>query len=316
MKHLSRRNVLKLAGATGVAASTHLFQPSALAQTETLSNGAGYYRFALGSATITVLSDGQITMDETFPNWGANPDRQADFEQALRDYHIPMAPGINNFNPMLIETANNKVLVDTGLGGGGAPTTGRLLTHLQNAGVSPADIDTVFLTHAHPDHIQGLLGADGPNFPNAQHLMGEDEFNFWTSMAEPPPFIANVLLPLKDQFTLLGDGQEITAGISTVASYGHTPGHMAVMVDGGDQQLIHFGDAGGHFLLSLLFPEHYLGFDASPESAVATRAKLFAQASSDNLMVLGYHYPWPGVGHIRAVDSHYEFVPAMWTWGS
>ncbi len=316
MKDLSRRNLLKLAGITGVAASANLFQTSTLAQ-EALPNGSGFYRFSLGSATITVLSDGQGAMEQTFPNWGANPDRQAEFEETLRSYHVPIAPSFNNFNPMLIETASNKILIDTGLGGGGAPTTGRLLTHLQNAGVNTADIDTVFLTHAHPDHIQGLLSAEGnPNFPNAQLMIGESEFNFWTSMAEPPPFIANVLLPLKDKFTLLGEGQEIAAGVSTVAAYGHTPGHLAVMVDGGDHQLMHFGDAGGHFLLSLLYPEHYLGFDADPESAVATRARLFAQTASDGMMVVGYHYPWPGVGHIRAVDSHYEYVPAMWVWGA
>jgi glyoxylase-like metal-dependent hydrolase (beta-lactamase superfamily II) len=315
MKNVSRRNLLKLAGMTGVAASANLIQTHTVAQ-EALPNGSGFYRFSFGSATITILSDGQVTMDQTFPNWGANPDRQAEFEETLRDYHVPLTPGINNFNPMLIETASNKVLIDTGLGSGGAPTTGRLLTHLQNAGVNAADIDTVFLTHGHPDHIQGLLKEGQPNFPNARLIMGEVEFNFWTSMAEPPPFISNVLLPLKDQFTLLGENQEIAPGISTVASPGHTPGHMAVMVDGGDQQLIHFGDAGGHFLLSLLYPEHYLGFDADPETAVATRAKLFSQAASEGMMVIGYHYPWPGVGHIRAVDSHYEYVPSMWVWGA
>jgi glyoxylase-like metal-dependent hydrolase (beta-lactamase superfamily II) len=315
MSKLSRRDVLKLAGVAGFTASTPLLSRGFAQETPMPStNGAGFYRFAVGTATVTVLSDGQGVMEQTFPNWGANPDRQEEFTQVLEDNFLPVAPSINNFNPMLVDTGANKVLIDTGLGGGGGPTTGKLLTHLQNAGIAPEDIDTVFLTHGHPDHIQGLVNESGLVFPNAQLLMGEDEFNFWTSQSEPPPFIANVLVPNKDNFTLIGADAEIVPGLSTVASYGHTPGHLAVFVDGGEQQLMHFGDAGGHWLLSLLYPEHYLGFDADPDAAVATRAQLFDRVSSDRTVVIGYHYPWPGVGHVKAVDNHYEFVPALWRW--
>lgn len=314
MSTLSRRNLLKLAGVTGLASSAAPLLTRGFAQEATAVNGAGFYRFPVGTATVTVLSDGQGEMEQTFPNWGANPDLQEEFVQVLKDNFIPVAPGINNFNPMVVDTGANKVLIDTGLGGGGGPTTGKLLTHLQNAGIAPEDIDTVFITHAHPDHIQGLLAESGLAFPNAQLLMGESEFNFWTSQSEPPPFIANVLVPNKDKFTLIGEGAEIVPGLQTVASYGHTPGHLAVFVDGGDQQLIHFGDAGGHWLLSLLYPEHYLGFDADPDAAVATRAQLFDRVSSDQTMVIGYHYPWPGLGHVKAVDTHYEFIPALWRW--
>jgi glyoxylase-like metal-dependent hydrolase (beta-lactamase superfamily II) len=315
MSKLSRRAMLKLTGLSGLAAGSAPLLTRTLAQeTTAITNGAGFYRFSVGTATVTVLSDGQGVMEETFPNWGANPDLQEAFVQTLEENYLPVAPSINNFNPMLVDTGANRVLVDTGLGGGGGPTTGKLLAHLQNAGVVPEDIDTVFLTHAHPDHIQGLLGEGGLAFPNAQLVMGEAEFNFWTSQSEPPPFIQNVLLPNQDSFTLIGENAEIVPGLTTVASYGHTPGHLAVFVDGGEQQLMHFGDAGGHWLLSLLYPEHYLGFDADPEAAVATRAQLFERVSSDGTMVIGYHYPWPGVGYVKAVDDHYEFVPALFRW--
>jgi glyoxylase-like metal-dependent hydrolase (beta-lactamase superfamily II) len=316
MSKLSRRELLKLAGVTGLTTSAAPLLARGFAQEASMPamNGAGFYQFPVGTATVTVLSDGQGVMEQTFPNWGANPDRQEEFTQVLEENFIPVAPGINNFNPMVVDTGTNKVLIDTGLGGGGGPTTGKLLTHMQNAGLAPEDIDTVFLTHAHPDHIQGLVSESGLTFPNAQHLIGETEFNFWTSQSEPPPFIANVLVPNKDKFTLLGEDAEIVPGVTTVASSGHTPGHLAVLVDGGEQQLMHFGDAGGHWILSLLFPEHYLGFDADPDGAVATRAQLFDKAATDRMMVIGYHYPWPGVGHIKAVDNHYEFVPALWRW--
>jgi glyoxylase-like metal-dependent hydrolase (beta-lactamase superfamily II) len=312
MSKLSRRAMLKLAGLSGLSiSSAPLFRKAFAQETATMNNGAGFYRFAVGTATVTVLSDGQGVMEQTLPNWGANPDLQEEFVQTLEENYIPIAPGINNFNPMVVDTGANVVLVDTGRG---AASGGLLLTHLQNAGIAPENIDTVFLTHGHPDHISGLVGDGGLAFPNAQLMMGETEFNFWTSQSEPPPFIQNVLIPNQDNFTLLGENAEIVPGLTTVASYGHTPGHLAVLVDGGEQQLMHFGDAGGHWLLSLLYPEHYLGFDADPETTVATRAQLFDRVSADRTVVIGYHYPWPGVGYVKAVDDHYEFVPALFRW--
>lgn len=141
MSKLSRRAVLKLAGLSGLAAgSAPLLTRTVAQETTAMTNGAGFYRFPVGTAMVTILSDGQGAMEQTFPNWGANPDRQEEFTKVLEENYIPVAPGINNFNPMVVDTGANKVLVDTGLGGGGGPTTGKLLTHLQNAGIAPEDI--------------------------------------------------------------------------------------------------------------------------------------------------------------------------------
>lgn len=276
-------------------------------------NGGGFYRFRLGGFTVTLLSDGQVT-GPAFPGWGANPGRQEVYAQFLREHFIDPARAVNNFIPMLVDTGRNKVLVDTGNGPGGfARGVGRLATHLQLSGISSDEIDTIFITHGHPDHINGLTGGGAPQFPNARLVMGETEYNFWAGQPNPSEAVRTNLVALRSRFTLVGPQHEIVPGVTAVPTPGHTVGHMAVLVTSGGTGLMHFGDAGGHFLLSLRFPEHYLGFDADKELVVKTRREMFHQAAADRLIVVGYHFPWPGVGYIRRRETHFEFVPAVFS---
>ncbi len=313
VKRLNRRNFVKLAGATSLLAASQSLGFQAKAQDmASVPNGAGFYRFKQGDTTFVILSDGQSVGGSAFPNWGANEGRQDEFSATLARYGAPIEPFINNFNPMLVDTGKNVILIDTGLGGG--DTTGQTVAHMANAGYKPEDIDTVFITHAHPDHIQGLMSKGAEVFGNAQLIMGEAEFKFWTGMSEAPPFIQNVLIPLKDRFSLINDGDEIVPGLSAVLTPGHTPGHLSVLIDAEGQQVMHYGDAGGHYLLSLMYPEHFLGFDADKELVVKTRATLFDRSVADDLLVVGYHFAWPGVGRILRQDKAYRFAPAFFTW--
>ncbi|MGK0619512.1 MBL fold metallo-hydrolase [Meiothermus cerbereus] len=301
MTKVSRRQALKLLGTTGAVAVAGTM-PAMAQQTPAMPNGAGYYRFKLGDFTLTVLSDGQTPPGNAFPNWGATPGKQAEFEAALRENFLEPTQFINNFNPMVIDTGRAKILIDTGRG-----QAGQLLAHLANAGLRPADINTVFITHGHGDHIGGLLREGQPVFANAQHVMGEAELQFWLSQATPPAS----LVALRERFTLVRPGAEIAPGVTAVDTSGHTVGHLAVQVSSAGRTLWHLGDAGGHHILSLRFPDHYLGFDANPQQAVATRARLWQAAAAERIMVVGYHFAWPGVGYVRRSGNAYEFVPAF-----
>lgn len=304
-----------MAGGIGVAAAVGGLPRVALAQpAPSVPNGGGFYRFRLGTFTITLLSDGQVA-GPIFPNWAANPGRQDVYAQALRDHFIDPNRAINNFIPMLVDTGRSKVLVDTGNGPGAAAAgLGRTITHLQLAGIRPDEVDTIFITHGHPDHIRGLTGVGGvPAFPNARVVMGETEFNFWATQPSPSEPVRTNLVALRPRFTLVHSHHEIVPGVLAIGTPGHTVGHMAALVTSGGAGLIHFGDAGGHFLLSLRFPEHYLGFDADKEQVVRTRREIFERAAADKLVVVGYHFPWPGVGYIRRRETYFEFVPAAFS---
>lgn len=310
---ISRRDALKLVGGAGVAAATGGLSLGLAQAAPATPNGAGFYRFKLGEYTLTLLSDGQTAPGNAFPNQGANAAEQPKYEQFMRDNFQDPTKFVNNFIPMLVDTGRSKILIDTGNGIGGLSRgVGRTLQHLQASGVKPEDINTVFLTHGHGDHITGLTSDGKPTYPNARLVMGEAEYNFWTTQANPSDSVKANLIGLKDRFTLLKAGEGIAPGLTAVATPGHTAGHMAVMVASGNAGLMHFGDAGGHFLLSLRYPnEHYLGFDSDKEQVVKTRVQMFGKAADEKFLVVGYHYFWPGMGYLRKKDNYFEFVPAF-----
>jgi len=271
-----------------------------------------FHRFQVGEAAATIVSDGPLVL----PN--AAKIFRGPAKDALDVAVNASGQGTDAVrveqNCLLLETDRRRVLFDNGLGSEKlyGPDSGQLLASLAEAGVDPAAIDALVLTHAHSDHCWGTIGDDGtPNFPNATIYISQAEMDYWES--EPPGerrerSIAGVrrhLLPLRDRMRFIRDGEEFLPGIQAWHTPGHTPGHMAFLFAGG---WCLTGDVAFHDPLSYAFPEAESVFDVDRSLGVATRRRLLERLADENLQVIGYHHPWPGLGRVERVADSYRFM--------
>jgi len=272
-----------------------------------------FHRFKIGTMDAAIVSDGPLTLhapEQIFI--GPKPPVLA---ASLTSAGLPTDRIRVEQNCLLLETAGKKVLFDNGLGSEKlyGPDSGRILDSLHEAGVAPADIDAVVLTHAHSDHCWGTMGDDGtPNFPNATLYLSQAELDFWTSAASEQRMARSVagvrkhILPLRDRIRLIRDGEEFLPGVHSLATPGHTPGHMAYLFDGG---WCLTGDVAFHDPLSYSFPEAESVYDTDRDLGVRTRRQMLDRLAADRLSIVGYHHPWPGLGRVERVDGTFRFVP-------
>ena len=284
------------------------------------------YRFKVGVFECMAISDGTLTYaPPTFPPPAtflfANAPKER-LEQALREHSIWPEQWLAWVSPyicVVVNTGEHLVLVDTGADGLD-PSTGRLLQNLQAGGITPGDIDTVILTHGHPDHIGGNIDAQGkPAFPNARYVMWKEEWNFWTSeQAEQEldehgkeillMFAHNNLPPIQGQLDLVDHETRIVPGVHAVAAPGHTPGHMAVAISSRGEQLLCISDAVLH-PIHLEKPEWHAVVDFAPTEAVTTRRQLLNRAVADKALVLAFHFPFPGLGQVVQKGEGWQWQP-------
>ncbi len=290
----------------------------------------GIYRFKVGDFQCVAVSDGTHTYaPPTFPPPAiflfTNAPRER-LKQRLREHNLypeQWAEWVSPYICLAVDTGEHRVLVDTGANGLD-PNTGKLLQNLKAAGIAPQDIDTVIITHGHPDHIGGNTDSEGrPAFPNAKYVMWQDEWDFWTSeQAETKldEHVREVLLkfarknlpPIRGQLELVDHETEIVSGIRALAAPGHTPGHMALAISSGGEQLLCVSDAVLH-PIHLEQPEWYSAVDFAPEQVVATRRGLLKRAAAEKALVLAFHFPFPGLGHVSQSGDTWQWEPISTT---
>lgn len=316
---LSRRTLL--AGGASAAAFAAIGGSPALASAPKLASQAPYYyRFALGGFEATIASDGPLTLPSSV--FVGVP--QEDVEKLLVQNFLPPKDVAVEQNILVVNTGSKLVMFDTGLGSAKlfGPNSGRLQSSLKAAGIDPKTIDAVVLSHAHPDHTWGILGDDGkPNFPNAQIYISQADYDFWTDLSQPAaktdamkPLFEGArkhLVPNRDRIVFVKDGQEFLPGIQAMATPGHTIGHNAYIITSAGKTLAFLGDTTNHPVALFQDPRIEFAYDMDGKQAVKSHTKILDMLATTRTPLLGYHFPWPGIGYAAKHGEGFQYHPAM-----
>jgi len=285
------------------------------------------FHFQLGAFRCMVASDGNVAYSDPAQIFFVNAPKER-LKKVLRDHNIDITKWKEYVSPypsLLINTGQHRVLVDTGAGDM-EPTTGKLIPNLQAEGIVPEDIDTVILTHAHPDHIGGNIDSEGrPAFRNARYIMWKDEWDFWISRPNLAAldisesgkewfvrYARDHLLPIQDQLDLVDHETEIVPGIRAVVALGHTPGHMAVSITSNSEQLLYISDVVIHEI-HLEQPDWYTKYDLAPEQVITTRRRLLGRAATEKALVHAFHFSFPGLGYVIRRGGRWRWQPIKMT---
>ena len=276
------------------------------------------FHFKVGMFECIAVSDGTLTYSDPVRTLFANAPKEQ-LAQVLPAYSIQLeqwSEWVSPFICLVIRTAEHCVLLDTGVGTiDFAPKAGKLVQNLQAVGIQPADIDTVILTHGHPDHIGGITDVAGKVvFANARHVMWQAEWEFWSLEAGlafdefDAKHARRKLSPLAGRLDLINREIEIVPGIHAVLAAGHTPGHMALAVVSASEELLYVGDAFGH-PIHLEHPDWNILYDYQPELAVQSRRQLRDRAVAGQARILAFHFDFPGLGYVRHPQGEWKWQP-------
>jgi len=277
------------------------------------------HHFEVGDFGCIAVSDGTFTYPDH--SFFVNAPREH-LQQALRDHGIQLGEITVPWTCLFVNTGKHQILVDTGVGAGSVPSAGKLLQNLRAEGIEPMDVDTVILTHAHPDHIGGNTDTEGrPAFPNARYVIWKDEWEFWMSGPDLAQlrvgedikqlmrrFAHENLPPIQGQVDTIDQQGEVAPGIEVISAPGHTPGHTVLAISSGGHELLYLSDMVLH-PIHLEHPDWYPAFDFAAEEAMVTRRQVLDRVATEKMLVMASHFPFPGLGYIVRKREAWQWRP-------
>ena len=315
---IKRRHMLKVAsaaaGLAAMASSLPSFAKAPMAGNQVIS----VHRLKLGNFEVTTILDGYIELDPRLLN--APPEMVQSLMEAA---NLPYGPIRTPVNTFLVNTGDKLVLLDTGGAKFLGPTAGRLVQGLAAAGVEPAQIDEIYITHMHGDHLHGAVTPEGAAlFPNAVLRIAQQDVDYWLNPdieAAAPAAQKGRFIPAKRAKAAYGDrlkpfkpGDELTTGIASVSAAGHTPGHTCFMVTSGSAKMMAIGDLIHIAPVQFAHPEVAIAFDWEQAKASSSRTNLFELAAKENILIAAVHLPFPGLGTLRKEGKSYAYTPMSW----
>ncbi len=273
---------------------------------------------SLGKAKIDVLSDGNLKLPMNF----VLPDPpKEELAALLGKYQMPTDGLEPDCNLTLLRDGERTILFDVGSGPNFMPSAGKLADAMEAVELDPSEVSHVVFTHAHPDHLWGLLDDfDELVFSEAEYMISRLEWDFWIDagtidkMSEGrKTFAAGAkrnLETIEDKITRFNYGEEILPGIHALDTHGHTPGHTSFEIRSGNESLLITGDAITNHAISFEKPGWRSGSDQDGEQGIKTRKMLLDRLASEKIRMVGFHLPYPGIGYAEARDGAFRFVAA------
>lgn len=283
---------------------------------------AGYYHYQISNTQITALLDGTNYLNPSIFK-GLNDSEKS---QILKKYHADQAKGIQtSINAFLINTGKQLLMVDSGAASCFGTHLGSIYSNLKASGYEPTQVNDIFLTHLHPDHVCGITNNGVANYPNATLHISKTEYDYWLSpntVKKLPKdkqigFLATVdkikatLEPYEKtkKIKVFSDKALRFGAVEFKPSFGHTPGHYSFKLKADGQEVVFIGDIVHSHTLQFEKPETAIEFDIDPQAAVQTRLQDFAQYAKDGQLIAAPHLPFPGLGYIYKNGPSYQWIP-------
>ena len=323
MPTMTRRSVVLSAAAAGIAFGLSKYVeiiPPAFAQdsgSPLNPKGQKFFKFKVGDIEVTQVFDGLVARDHD-PGFVKNASLD-DLKASMKAAKLPDEKLLIPFTITVVKIGERTIMFDSGNGTGGAPGTGKLAENLKEAGIDPAKLSTIVVTHFHPDHIFGLMTKEnGQIYAGTEIIVPESEYKFWTD----PALIAKLpegrrglaqriqaTMPTWKNIKQATAGKEVVPGVHAVLTPGHTPGHTSFLMASGGKQLFVLGDVTNLPAYNMINPGWHLVFDQDAPLAEKTRRETFDRAIAEKLICTGYHWGMPGAGTVAKDGNGYALVP-------